>query len=66
MPLTLDNQDSCSPAPGTNWPTVAVEPSLCIGRYEGTEMFLGRSDHAERSLHSSLPWRENLNKCVVQ
>ena len=42
MPLTLDNQDSCSPEPGTNWRTGTVQPPLCVGRYEGTDRFLGR------------------------
>jgi hypothetical protein len=42
MPITLDNQDSCSPEPETNWRTHAVQPLLCIGRYEGTDTFLGR------------------------
>ena len=36
-----------SPDPGPHWPTHGVEPLLCIGRYEGTDMFLGR-----RGLHS--------------
>src|SRR5882724_6566151 len=45
MPLTLDNQDSCSPEPGTNWRSVAVQPPLCIGRYEGTETVRGRRGH---------------------
>jgi hypothetical protein len=43
MPLTLDNQDSCSPEPDMDWRTLVVQPGDCIGRYEGTEEFLGRS-----------------------
>ena len=35
-----------SPEPGPNWRTRRVELVLCIGRYEGTDMFLGR-----RGLH---------------
>ena len=31
-----------SPEPGSNWRTEHVQPSLRIGRYEGTELFLGR------------------------
>jgi transposase len=34
--------------------------------YEGTDRFLGRRDHPERSLHSLSQRRENLNTCVVQ
>src|SRR2546425_7988303 len=43
MPITLDNQDSCSPDPGTHGRTVTtVQPPLCRGRYEGPDPFLGR------------------------
>jgi hypothetical protein len=31
-----------SPEPGTHGRTVTVQPLLCVGRDEGTEMFLGR------------------------
>ena len=31
-----------SPEPGTHWPARFASPFLCIGRYEGTELFLGR------------------------
>ena len=48
MPLTLDNQDSCSPDPGPNWRTRGVEPPLGIGRYAGTDMSLGRRGPYER------------------
>jgi hypothetical protein len=36
--------DGCcpSPAPGTTWRTRPVQPPLCVGRYEGTDRFLGR------------------------
>ena len=43
-----------------------VEPALCIGRYEGTDNFLGRRAFTDSSLHSSLGRREHLNMCVVQ
>ena len=33
-----------SPAPATHWRTAPVPPSLCRGRYEGPEKFLGRRD----------------------
>jgi hypothetical protein len=55
-----------SPEPETHWRTAPVQPPLCIGRYEGTDRFLGRRDHPERSLHSLSQRRENLNKCLVQ
>jgi hypothetical protein len=45
---------------------LGVEPDLCIGRYEGTEKFLGRREPASRSLPSSPRRRWNLNTCVVQ
>jgi hypothetical protein len=66
MPRTLDNQDSCSPAPGPHWTTLSVVPFRCIGRDEGTDKFLGRSDSTEPSLHSSPQRRANLHTCVVQ
>src|SRR5262249_29004927 len=37
-----------SPEPGTNWRTVNVQPSLCVGRYEGTDIFLGRKETKRR------------------
>ena len=43
-----------------------VAPDLCVGRYEGTEMFLGRRARTDSSLHSSPRRREHLNTCVVQ
>ena len=43
-----------------------VKPDLCIGRYEGTDKFLGRRALTDASLHSSLWRRENLNTCLVQ
>ena len=33
-----------SPEPGTHWGTIIVQPSFCIGRYEGTDKFLGRRE----------------------
>jgi hypothetical protein len=33
-----------SPEPGTHWGTITVQPSFCIGRYEGTDTFLGRRE----------------------
>jgi hypothetical protein len=33
-----------SPEPETNWRTDTVQPPSCIGRYEGTDRFLGRSE----------------------
>jgi hypothetical protein len=42
MRLTLDNQDSCSPAPESHWGTVTVQPPYGGGRDEGTDMFRGR------------------------
>src|SRR5215510_16533623 len=72
-PALVERRESClvdvgcpSPEPETNWRTAPVQPPLCIGRYEGTERFLGRRDPLERSLHSLSPRRENLNKCLVQ
>jgi hypothetical protein len=32
-----------SPEPDIDWRTLDVQPWYCIGRYEGTEEFLGRS-----------------------
>src|SRR5262245_39026753 len=31
-----------SPEPDTNWRVQDAQPALCIGRYEGTTLFLGR------------------------
>src|SRR5215475_11483730 len=39
-----------SPASGTHWRTVPVQPSLCIGRYEGKEILLGRQETTRRLL----------------
>src|SRR4030095_4480210 len=39
-----------SPEPGTHWRTVPVQPLLCIGRYEGTDIFLGRQETTRRLL----------------
>src|ERR687891_583698 len=33
-----------SPEPGTNWRAGPAQPPLCIGRYEGTDRFLGRTE----------------------
>src|SRR5215471_2209894 len=72
-PALVERRESClvdvccpSPEPETNWRTAPVQPPLCIGRYEGTDRFLGRRAPPERSLHSLSPRRENLNKCLVQ
>src|SRR5215468_2218255 len=57
----------CSaPEPDPNWRTWHVYPVVCLGRYEGTEKFLGRRERTYNSLHSSFTRRENLNKCLVQ
>ena len=37
-----------------------------VGRYEGTDRFLGRRKQPAWFLHSSWTWRANLNKCLVQ
>jgi hypothetical protein len=37
-----------SPEPGPHGRTVAVQPPLGIGRYEGTDMFLGRRRQSHR------------------
>jgi hypothetical protein len=55
-----------SPEPEPHWRTVNVHPVVGLGRYEGTEMFLGRREHMESSLQSSCLRRENRNTCVVQ
>src|SRR4030095_3483948 len=55
-----------SPAPGSHWTTRRVEPALCLGRYEGTDKFLGRRALTASSLQSSLRRREHLKTCVVQ
>jgi len=36
-----------SPEPGPHWRTPVVQPLLCLGRYEGTDMFLGRRESHE-------------------
>jgi hypothetical protein len=54
-----------SPKPAAHWRTVTVDPVVCIGRYEGTDTFLGRREHMDRSLPSSLARREHLPTCVV-
>jgi hypothetical protein len=46
-----------SPKPDAHWRTVTVDPVVCIGRYEGTDTFLGRRAHLDRSLQSSLARR---------
>src|SRR5215475_5885438 len=43
-----------------------VEPTLCLGRDEGTDTLLGRRARTDASLHSSLGRREHLQTCVVQ
>src|SRR5713101_1256975 len=43
-----------------------VEPDLCIGRYEGTEKFLGRRALTDNVLPSSPRRREHLKTCLVQ
>jgi hypothetical protein len=55
-----------SPEPEPHWRTVAVHPVVCVGRYEGTYMFLGRRERTENSLQSSFTRRSSLNTCVVQ
>src|SRR5437870_12673560 len=55
-----------SPEPDSNWRTFDVHPVVCIGRYEGTERFLGRSERTHRSLQSSCTRRSSLKKCLVQ
>ena len=72
-PALVERRESClvdvccpSPEPETHWRTAPVQPPLCLGRYEGTERFLGRRDPTEQSLHSSSLRRENLKKCLVQ
>ena len=55
------------PLPRT-WTSLAhkdVQPVLCVGRYEGTEMFLGHRNPGHGSLSSPSRWRETRNKCVV-
>jgi hypothetical protein len=37
-----------APEPGTHWRTTAVQPRLCVGRYEGTARLLGRSGRHHR------------------
>jgi len=37
-----------APEPGTHWRGKDTQPALCIGRYEGTEVFLGRSGSPQR------------------
>ena len=44
---------------------VKVQPLVCGGRYEGTEIFLGRRELYERSLGAPSQWRETLKKCLV-
>src|SRR6266508_1598779 len=55
-----------SPEPASHWRTFDVHPVVCRGRYEGTEMFLGRRERTQSSLPSSFTRRESLKKCVVQ
>jgi transposase len=54
-----------SPEPETNCRTEHVQPPGCVGRYEGTERFLGRRGQDNVALQSPSRWRENLNTCVV-
>jgi hypothetical protein len=53
-----------SPEPGSHGPTRPVEPLRCIGRYEGTEKFLGRRDSPEPARHSSSQRRAHLHQCL--
>src|SRR2546426_6804242 len=55
-----------SPEPDSTWRTFDVHPVVCIGRYEGTDMFLGRRERTHRSLQSSFTRRSSLNKGLVQ
>jgi hypothetical protein len=43
-----------SPEPDIDWRTLNVQPGYCLGRYEGTEEFLGRSG-PQIALLPSLP-----------
>jgi hypothetical protein len=54
-----------SPEPDTNWRVIQTQPSLCRGRYEGTEVCLGRRGCPNGSLHSPSPWRLRLDTCLV-
>src|SRR5712691_1139407 len=57
----------CSaPAPAPHGRTVHGYPGVCRGRYEGTEMLLGRSARTSSSLPSSCTRQENLKTCVGQ
>jgi len=38
---------------------------MCIGRYEGTNLFLGRRESTSRSLQSLCTQRLHLKSCVV-
>src|SRR6266540_4568001 len=55
-----------SSEPGSHWTTRRVEPTLCRGRYEGTETFRGRRALTAQALHVSLRRREHLKTCVRQ
>src|SRR5215510_15598753 len=53
-----------SPEPGTNWRTVNVQPPFCIGRYEGTDMFLGRRGTRGRLFALAIPYGERASISV--
>jgi hypothetical protein len=52
-------RDVCCPAPepGTHWRAAEVQPSLCVGRYEGTPVVRGRRGYP--------PWFAALATAVV-
>jgi Transposase IS116/IS110/IS902 family len=54
-----------SPEPEPNWRRRPLQPPLCVRRYEGTDMFLGRRARSI-ALQSSSRRRLNLHKCLVQ
>jgi hypothetical protein len=43
-----------------------VQPRMCVGRAEGTDMVLGRRQPGTGSRQSPGGWRETLTTCVVQ
>jgi len=49
-----------------DWRTLDVQPWYCLGRYEGTEEFLGRSSPQSGLLPSLPEQRSTLDKCLVQ
>ena len=54
-----------APAPDTHGRVTETQPPLCIGRYAGTAVFLGRRGYPPGALPSSPRGRRNRHPCVV-